>query len=470
MSERSNLRLVVLGVLVHLAARHPAGSAVLPAGHLRRHLPGGRRQQHGPRGGDAGRARARPRPAGPPARRQPDLPGGLGRPDRARPGGRRAARRCSPGWPPRWGPDPGRMADRLQLCGTEGAKRPPVCWNGSPYQPIPVAKDVPPRPRCRSWSAARSTPGSRPSWRPCASTPSPTASTPPTSCGYIGPGDRGAAGRSRGIPPTATGCGATTWSAGPVWRPQYDAALRGIPGVTTLAVDQAGRVTGTLEEIASTPGNYVVTNIDAQLQAVVEDAARRARWIARATGLRRRLRRRRRHRRAQRPRPGDGVLPLVRPVGLGRRCHAQGVPRARRLQGAVGHARCRGPTPPAPRSRSSAPRPPARDGFNLDGYVRLPHQLPGGPADLPQLRVRRLRPISLARRWRSPATPCSTASPTTCGSTPADSGDGHVVAGPHRGDRPRRSGSGRYTGDRPARRAARPGRWPAVQAGQLGGS
>ena len=33
---------------------------------------------------------------------------------------------------------------RLTLCGTEGAPEPPVCWNGSPYQPIPVAEDAAP--------------------------------------------------------------------------------------------------------------------------------------------------------------------------------------------------------------------------------------------------------------------------------------------------------------------------------------
>ena len=35
------------------------------------------------------------------------------------------------------------LYDRTRLCGTEGAKKPPICWYGSPYQPIPVAKDVP---------------------------------------------------------------------------------------------------------------------------------------------------------------------------------------------------------------------------------------------------------------------------------------------------------------------------------------
>ena len=37
------------------------------------------------------------------------------------------------------------IADRLKPCGSEGAKPPPVCWNGSPYQPVPIAQDVDPQ-------------------------------------------------------------------------------------------------------------------------------------------------------------------------------------------------------------------------------------------------------------------------------------------------------------------------------------
>ncbi|MCX6434019.1 MAG: penicillin-binding protein 2, partial [Actinobacteria bacterium] len=35
-----------------------------------------------------------------------------------------------------------KINDRLTPCGTEGAKPPPVCWNGSAYQPVPVVSDV----------------------------------------------------------------------------------------------------------------------------------------------------------------------------------------------------------------------------------------------------------------------------------------------------------------------------------------
>ena len=35
-----------------------------------------------------------------------------------------------------------KISERLLNCGTTDAPPPPLCWNGSPYQPVPVAKDV----------------------------------------------------------------------------------------------------------------------------------------------------------------------------------------------------------------------------------------------------------------------------------------------------------------------------------------
>ena len=40
------------------------------------------------------------------------------------------------------GQKPKDLKARTMLCGEPGASKPPACWNGTPYQPIPVAKDV----------------------------------------------------------------------------------------------------------------------------------------------------------------------------------------------------------------------------------------------------------------------------------------------------------------------------------------
>ena len=49
------------------------------------------------------------------------------------------------------------LTTALVTCGEDGAS-PGACWNGSPYQPVPVAIDVARRPRCGSSSSPRTTP------------------------------------------------------------------------------------------------------------------------------------------------------------------------------------------------------------------------------------------------------------------------------------------------------------------------
>ena len=52
---------------------------------------------------------------------------------------------------------------------------------------------------------------------------------------------------------------------------EYDKYLRGRPGIKQLAVDSAGNVTGTVAQRQPTPGDYLVTSIDAHVQKVVEE-------------------------------------------------------------------------------------------------------------------------------------------------------------------------------------------------------
>ena len=65
---------------------------------------------------------------------------------------------------------------------------------------------------------------------------------------------------------------------------QYDADLRGKPGVKTLSVDHQGGVSGVLSETQPSPGNYLVTTIDADVQAETEKQLKAAIMRARGTG------------------------------------------------------------------------------------------------------------------------------------------------------------------------------------------
>jgi len=162
-----------------------------------------------------------------------------------------------------------RIRERLKPCGTEGAKPPPVCWNGSPYQPVPVAKDVDTQTALTIMEKRSDFPGVTAHLEAIREYPAPFNVNAAHTLGYLGPvteeqleeqGDSTAFDRLR----RTDVVGRTGLER------QYDDVLRGKPGITTLAVDTAGNVTGTLEEQAPVAGDYLVTSIDANLQAVVE--------------------------------------------------------------------------------------------------------------------------------------------------------------------------------------------------------
>ena len=65
---------------------------------------------------------------------------------------------------------------------------------------------------------------------------------------------------------------------------QYDTALRGTPGRTTVSVDPRGLVTGVVSQVDPVPGRDLVTSIDASVQAATEKALAREMAAARKRG------------------------------------------------------------------------------------------------------------------------------------------------------------------------------------------
>lgn len=162
-----------------------------------------------------------------------------------------------------------KISERLKTCGSEGAKPPPVCWNGSPYQPIPIASDVNAQTALTIMEKRSDFPGVNAKLTAIREYPAPFNVNAAHILGYLGPvteeqlaeqGDSDAWDRLRRT--DVVGRSGVEDS--------YDAQLRGKPGVTMLAVDTAGRVTGTLEEKPPQSGDYLVSTIDAHLQSVVE--------------------------------------------------------------------------------------------------------------------------------------------------------------------------------------------------------
>ena len=163
-----------------------------------------------------------------------------------------------------------KIKDRLATCGEDGAPPPPVCWNGSPYQPVPVASNVSTEAALEIMERQTEFSGVTANVSFVRDYPAPSGMNAAHILGYLGPvteeqltaqGDTDAADRLR----RNDLVGRSGLEA------MYDTQLRGKPGVKTVSVDTAGRVTGTLDDVAPTPGEYVVTSIDAKLQAVVEE-------------------------------------------------------------------------------------------------------------------------------------------------------------------------------------------------------
>lgn len=162
-----------------------------------------------------------------------------------------------------------KISDRLKTCGSEGAKPPPTCWNGSTYQPVPVAVGIDTQTALTIMERRTDFPGVAAQLQANRIYPTPFNVNAAHILGYLGPvtesqlkeqGDSEAYDRLRRTD--------TVGRSG--LEAQYDATLRGKPEVTSLAIDTSGHVTSKLDFKDSVAGNYLVTTIDAHLQAVVE--------------------------------------------------------------------------------------------------------------------------------------------------------------------------------------------------------
>lgn len=165
------------------------------------------------------------------------------------------------------GDEPKDVEARLVTCGDPGSVR-DVCWNGSPYQPVPVASDVSKDVALRVLEQPEDYPGVLAEQQNVRSYPRPFGTNLAHVLGYLSPVtedeyDLAAERDDRSLN------GASVVGRAGVEK-QYDEWLRGLPGYRRVAVDSMGRVLGDDSLVESTPGDTLVTSIDAKVQAVVE--------------------------------------------------------------------------------------------------------------------------------------------------------------------------------------------------------
>jgi len=178
--------------------------------------------------------------------------------------------------------------DKTRLCGAPGAQPAPRCFNGSPYQTIPVTDEADTQMALQIMERREDFPGVTAELSSVREYPEPLGANAAHELGYLGPvTDEELAARSAG-PRVGARNERVLQRTDLIGRTglerEYDDDLRGTPGIKTLTVDHQGAVGGTLSETQPKAGNYLVTTIDAQVQAAAEKQLKAAIMRARKVG------------------------------------------------------------------------------------------------------------------------------------------------------------------------------------------
>ena len=162
---------------------------------------------------------------------------------------------------------PAAIRARLLNCGDAGA-RPGKCWNGSPYQPVPVATDVPQNVALRILEQGEDYPAVVATQQSLRSYPEPYGVNAAHLLGYLSPITESELDAAEADDDVSVNGASQVGRAGV--EKSYDRWLRGMPGYQRVAVDSMGRVLGQDSLDTGRPGDTLVTSIDARVQSVVE--------------------------------------------------------------------------------------------------------------------------------------------------------------------------------------------------------
>ena len=162
---------------------------------------------------------------------------------------------------------PARIRQRLVTCGEDGSKV-GLCWNGSPYQPVPVAADVGKAAALRILEQPEDYPAVLAEQQSVRSYPRPFGINLAHVLGYLSPITSDEYDEAQRDSDTSVNGASVVGRAGV--EQEYDRWLRGMPGYRSVAVDSMGRVLSDGSAVAGQPGDTLVTSIDAKVQGVVE--------------------------------------------------------------------------------------------------------------------------------------------------------------------------------------------------------
>ncbi|MDH6434357.1 penicillin-binding protein 2 [Streptomyces sp. SAI-144] len=167
------------------------------------------------------------------------------------------------------------VMQKVRLC---DAKTPQPCWNGSPYQPIPITDEATPKQALQIRERAEDFPGITAEPEAVRRYAAPAKSNAAQVLGYLSPVTDEEITKAQDTDSPYLRSDQVGRSG---LERQYDKQLRGKAGVTRYEVDNLGRVIGQAEADAAQPGANLVTSIDARVQRVAEyelnDAMKEAR-------------------------------------------------------------------------------------------------------------------------------------------------------------------------------------------------
>jgi penicillin-binding protein 2 len=170
------------------------------------------------------------------------------------------------------------LQQKLRLCGPKVGQ---PCWQGSPYQPIPVQEKAAPQVALQIMESQRLFPGVSAQVQPVTAYARPYATDAAQMLGYLQPVTPQEMTRLH-LPVTGFSGVDLIGQAG--LEAQYDQQLRGTAGSQVVAVNAAGAVTGTVRQTPPKPGDSLVTSINAQLQGDTSQALAQAIQRARSEG------------------------------------------------------------------------------------------------------------------------------------------------------------------------------------------
>ncbi|MGN6723131.1 MAG: penicillin-binding protein 2 [Marmoricola sp.] len=161
----------------------------------------------------------------------------------------------------------GQVLARTQLC-TDPKANQTTCWSGPSVQPIPIASNVSAGVATEILERNEDFPSILAQTQTVRAYPSPYGVNAALVLGYLSQITQGELDQALKTKDKSLTAASLVGRSG--LEQQYDQYLRGLPGYEQMAVNFAGQVLGQGQDISPTPGDTLVTSLDARVQAIAE--------------------------------------------------------------------------------------------------------------------------------------------------------------------------------------------------------